>query len=106
MSRSEGDGEVQTYVIVRRSGWRTAEEFERADQRATVELEQLDQVVRVRSYVLDERDGSVGTLCIYAAESPEALRRHASAAGLPLDEIVKVAEIVIGTPDRDEATAE
>ena len=90
---------MQTYVIVRRSAWRTAEEFDDADRRACVELARFDEVARIRSYVLDERDGSVGSVCIYEADSPEAVRRHAAAAELPLDEIVKVAETVVGRPD-------
>ena len=39
-----------------------------------------DQVRWIRSYVLEEGGGSVGTVCIYRATSPEALREHASRA--------------------------
>jgi hypothetical protein len=49
--------------------------------------------------VTAETDGTVGTVCIYQATSPEAIRRHAAAAGLPVDEIVKVADTVIVRPD-------
>ena len=38
-------------------------------------------------------------VCIYQASSPEAIRRHAAAADLPVDEIVKVADTVIVRPD-------
>jgi hypothetical protein len=55
--------------------------------------------------VLEERDGSVGTVCVYQASSPEAIRRHAGAASLPVDEIVKVAGTVIVRPDPAEVTA-
>ena len=58
-----------------------------------------DDVRWIRSYVLDETDGSVGTVCVYQATSPEAIRRHASAAALPVDEIVEVADTVIVRPD-------
>ena len=37
-----------------------------------------DDVAWIRSYVLEERDGSLGTVCVYQASSPEAIRRHAS----------------------------
>jgi sporulation protein YlmC with PRC-barrel domain len=37
----------------------------------------------------------VGTVCIYQASSPEAIRDHAGAADLPVDEIIKVADTVI-----------
>jgi hypothetical protein len=58
-----------------------------------------DDVAWIRSYVLAEADGTVGTFCIYQASSPEAIRRHAAAADLPVDEIVKVADTVIVRPD-------
>jgi sporulation protein YlmC with PRC-barrel domain len=58
-----------------------------------------DDIRWIRSYVLDERDGSLGTVCIYQASSPEAIRAHAAAADLPVDEIVAVADTVIVRPD-------
>jgi sporulation protein YlmC with PRC-barrel domain len=60
----------------------------------------MDGEVRwIRSYVLAEPDGTVGTVCVYEASSPEAIRRHAAAADLPVDEIVAVADTVIVRPD-------
>jgi hypothetical protein len=38
-------------------------------------------------------------VCIYAADSPEAIRAHAEAADLPADEIIPVADTVIVRPD-------
>lgn len=58
-----------------------------------------------RSYVLEERDGSVGTVCIYRASSPEAIRAHAARADLPIDEIVAVSGTVVIRPDPEPATA-
>jgi hypothetical protein len=46
--------------------------------------------------VLEELDGSLGTVCVYDAPSPEAVRLHAYRAGLPVDEIVAVADTVVG----------
>jgi len=48
----------------------------------------LDDVAWIRSYVTAEPDGTVGTICIHQATSPEAIRLHASRADLPVDEIV------------------
>ena len=91
---------METYVILRRGGWRTAEDLAAAAERSTVEGERMpDDVAWIRSYALEERDGTVGTVCIYQASSPEAIRRHASAADLPVDEIVRVADTVIVRPD-------
>jgi Protein of unknown function (DUF4242) len=58
-----------------------------------------DDIRWIRSYVLEEGGGSVGTVCIYQASSPEAIRRHAGAADLPVDEIVKVADTVVVRED-------
>jgi hypothetical protein len=91
---------METYVILRRGGWQTAEDLGAAAERSTAEGERMpEDIAWIRSYVLEELDGSVGTVCIYQASSPEAIRRHATAAGLPVDEIVKVADTVIVRPD-------
>lgn len=97
---------METYVIPRRGGWRTADDLREAAARSTAEGEGMADDVRwIRSYVTAETDGSVGTVCIYQATSPEAIRRHASAAALPVDEIVKVADTVIVRPDPAAVTA-
>ena len=91
---------METYVILRRGGWRTADDLQVAAARSTVEGERMSDDVRwIRSYVTAETDGRVGTVCVYQATSPEAIRRHAGAAELPVDEIVKVADTVIVRPD-------
>ena len=97
---------VETYVILRRCGWRTADDLREAAARSTAEGERMPDDVRwIRSYVTAETDGSVGTVCIYQASSPEAIRRHADAAGLPVDEIVVVADTVVVRPDPVPAAA-
>ncbi|TMK39126.1 MAG: DUF4242 domain-containing protein [Actinobacteria bacterium] len=91
---------MDTYVILRRSGWRSPDELERAAERSTAEGEKMPDDVRwIRSYVLQEDGGSVGTVCVYQASSPEAIRTHAGAADLPVDEIIKVADTVIVRED-------
>lgn len=91
---------MKTYVILRREGWRSAEDLERAAGRSTEVGEQMPDDVRwIRSYVLEEANGTVGTVCVYEASSPEAIRRHAGQADLPVDEIIQVAGTVIVRPD-------
>jgi Protein of unknown function (DUF4242) len=92
---------LNTYVILRRSGWRSPEELGEAAARSRhVGDEQMSDEVRwIRSYVLEEGGGSVGTVCIYQATDPEAIRKHASLADLPVDEIVAVADTVLVRPD-------
>lgn len=97
---------MDTFVILRRNGWRTAADLAAAAERSTAEGERMsDDVAWIRSYVFEERDGSVGTVCVYQASSPEAIRRHATAAELPVDEIVEVADTVVVRPDPAPAAA-
>lgn len=91
---------MNTYAILRRNGWRTAEDLERAATRsAAVGAEMPDEVSWIRSYVLEEPSGSVGTVCIYQGVSPEAIRRQAERAGLPVDEIIQISGTVVIRPD-------
>jgi hypothetical protein len=96
---------MDLYVILRRDGWRSGEELEEAAARSTAEGKRMPDDVRwIRSYALEERQG-LGTVCIYEASSPEAIHAHAAAAGLPVTEIVKVADTVVVRPDPVQATA-
>jgi hypothetical protein len=98
---------MKLYAILRRSGWRSGEELEQAAARSTrVGNDDMPDDVRwIRSYVLDEGGGSVGTVCIYEATSPEAIRKHASLADLPVDEIIAVADTVLVREDPQPAAA-
>jgi hypothetical protein len=91
---------MELYVIFRRNGFADPDDLGAAAKRSTAEGDKDDSGVRwIRSYVLSEASGEVGTVCIYQAESPEAIRAHAAAADLPVDEIVPVADTVVVRPD-------
>ena len=97
---------MDLYAIIRRKGWATPQDLEEAAARSTTEGNKEGSGVRwIRSYVLAEDSGEVGTVCIYEAESPDAIRAHADAADLPVDEVVPVADTVIVRPDPAPATA-
>ncbi|MBA3808178.1 MAG: DUF4242 domain-containing protein [Solirubrobacterales bacterium] len=98
---------MNTYVILRRSGWRSPEELQEAAGRSKQvgDEEMSDDIRWIRSYVLEENGGSVGTVCIYQASSPEAIRDHASRADLPVDEIIAVTDTIIIRPDPAGAAA-
>jgi hypothetical protein len=97
---------VETYVILRRGGWRTPEELHSAAARWTEEGDKTPDDIRwIRSYVLAEPNGELGTVCIYQASSPEAIRAHAYRAGLPVDEIVAVADTVVVRADPERVAA-
>ena len=59
----------------------------------------------IRSYVIAETDGSLGTVCIFQAASPEAIRWHAYAATLPVDEIVADTDTLVMRADPVKAPA-
>jgi hypothetical protein len=96
---------MDTYVILRRSGWRNGDELGEAAERSRQvgDEEMSDDIRWIRSYVLEEGGGSVGTVCIYQATSPDAIREHAKRADLPADEIIKVADTVLVRPDPEPA---
>ena len=97
---------MDLYAILGRSGWSSAEELQAAAARSTRVGEEMPDDVRwIRSYVLEEGGGSVGTVCIYEASSPAAIREHAAKADLPVDEIIRVADTVIVRPDPVAANA-
>ncbi|MEO6497324.1 MAG: DUF4242 domain-containing protein [Solirubrobacteraceae bacterium] len=92
---------MKTYVILRRNGFRSGPDLEEAAGRSKSvgDDEMSDDIKWIRSYVLGEESGSLGTVCIYQASSPEKIREHAERAGLPVDEIIEVADTVIVRED-------
>lgn len=98
---------MNTYVILRRGAWSSPEELGVAAERSrAVGDEQMSDDIRwIRSYVLEEPDGRVGTVCIYEASGPQAIREHASRAELAADEIIPVADTVVVRPDPAPASA-
>ncbi len=92
---------MKTYVILRRSGWRSPEDLQEAAGRSkAVADEQMPDDIRwIRSYVMAEEDGGLGTVCVYQASSEEAIRDHAGRAMLPVDEIIEVADTVVVRED-------
>jgi hypothetical protein len=92
---------MNTYAILRRSGWRSGDELELAAARSRKvgDEDMPDDIRWIRSYVLEEGGGSVGTICIYQATSPEKIREHASLADLPVDDIIPVVDTVLVRPD-------
>jgi hypothetical protein len=64
-----------------------------------------DDIRWIRSYVVRESDGGLGTICIYEASSPEKIREHASRVDMPAVEILEVADTVVVRPDPVAAAA-
>jgi hypothetical protein len=98
---------MKTYVIRRRSGWTSPAELEKGGARSAevADTEFPEDIRWIRSYVVPEPDGTLGTFCIYQATSDEAIREHATRAGMPADEITAVVDTVVIRPDPEPAAA-
>ena len=97
---------MQLYTIRRRSAWNSADELKAAAERSKQVGEQMATEIRwIRSYVVTEDDGKLGSVCIYQATSAEPIRQHAARAGFPADEITRVADAVVARPDPEPALA-
>ena len=54
-----------------------------------------DDVRWIRTYVVQEESGQLGTVCIYEGTSAAKVREQAERTGMPADEIALVADTVI-----------
>jgi hypothetical protein len=92
---------MKTYVIRREQAWQNSQELEVVAGRSkeVAESEFPDDISWIRSYVIAEPGGTLGTVCIYQASGPEAVREHAERVGMPADEILEVADTVVIRPD-------
>ena len=93
---------LNAYVILRRNGWASMDHLRKAAKRSIEVADRTRDVRWIRSYVLAEPGGGVGTLCHYRASSPDAIREHAKLADIPVDDIVEVDELVVLLPDRSD----
>ena len=92
---------MKTYSIRRENAWQGPEELEAAAERSKQVADgDFPQDIRwIRSYVVSEPEGMLGTICIYQASGPEAIRDHAARVGMPADEITEVIDTVVIRPD-------
>jgi hypothetical protein len=92
---------MNQYAILRRNGWKTPADLHAAAERSANvgNGEMKDDVRWIRTYVMQEPDGTLGTVCIYEATSPEAVAKHANRAELALSEVRPIADTVVVRPD-------
>lgn len=98
---------METYVIRREQAWQNPGELEAAAERSkqVAESDFPDDIRWIRSYVISEPGGTLGTVCIYQASGPEAVRDHAQRVGMPADEVLEVADTVVIRPDPEPEAA-
>lgn len=91
---------MQLFAILRRDGFTDGPTLEAAAARSTAVGDTMPDDIRwIRSYVLAEEGGALGTVCIYQASSAEAIRKHAAEADLAVTEIIPIADTVVVRPD-------
>jgi hypothetical protein len=92
---------MDLFVIRRPGAWADLQELEAAGAKSARigEEEMSDRVRWIRSYVVNEPDGRIGTVCIYEARDPESIREHAKRVGMPGDTILPILNTVVVRPD-------
>ena len=98
---------MDLYVIRRPSAWANVAELEAAGAKsATIGNNEMSDRVRwIRSYVVEEADGRLGSFCIYEARDPQSIREHAARVGMPGELIFPVLKTVIIREDPAETSA-
>jgi hypothetical protein len=98
---------MNTYVIRRERAWESPDDLGRTAERSKeVAADEFpDDIAWIRSYVIKEDGGTLGTVCIYQASSIDAVREHAQRVGMPADEVLEVADTVVIRPDPEPAAA-
>ena len=98
---------MNTYVIRREKAWQSPEELEATAERSkqVADDDFPGDIAWIRSYVIKEDGGTLGTVCIYQATDIDAVRAHAKRVDMPADEVLEVADTVIIRPDPQPQTA-
>jgi sporulation protein YlmC with PRC-barrel domain len=92
---------MNTYAIRRERAWETPADLEKSAQRSkeVADSDFPDDIAWMRSYVIKENGGTLGTICIYQATDEDKVREHAKRVDMPADEILEIADTVIIRPD-------
>jgi hypothetical protein len=98
---------MELFAIRRRNAWKSPEELEEVGARSKQigDEEMSDDIRWIRTYVLKDEGGTLGSICIYQASSMDAIRDHAGRVGMPADEITAIADTVLVRPDPEPAAA-
>ena len=93
------------YLVPRTRAWLSAEEVAAAADCVPAVNDTIDGLRWIRSYIVEEEDGTFSGYCVYEADSPDVLRRHADALMLPTDAIKPVVATIVVAPDPEPAGA-
>jgi hypothetical protein len=96
---------MNTYAIRRKNAWQSPEDIPAERSKQVADDEFPADIRWIRSYVIAEEDGTLGTICINQATSPDAIRKHAHRVGMPADVLLDVADTVVIRPDPEREPA-
>jgi len=96
---------VTLYLVPRTRAWLSSEEVAALAGCVPAVNDTLEGLRWIRSYIVAEDDGTFSGYCVYEADDPEVLRRHADALMLPTDAIKPVVATLISAPDPEPAAA-
>jgi hypothetical protein len=98
---------MNLYAIRREKAWQSPAELEETAGRSkqVADDDFPDDIRWIRSYVIKEDGGTLGTICIYQASNIEAVKEHAKRVDMPADEVLEIADTVVIRPDPEEAAA-
>lgn len=94
---------MNDYVIIRRNAWPDDAALERAAGRlARVASADLGGRVRwIRSFIYEEADGTLGSVCLYQATDREVVLEHARRSDVVCDDVRPLTRTVIIEDHRD-----
>ena len=97
--RGKGDEHIRDPT---EKAWQSPKELEATAERSkeVAGTEFPDDIAWIRSYVIKEEGGTLGTICIYQASSVDKVREHAKRVDMPADEVLEIADTVIVRPTR------
>ena len=97
---------MNTYAIRRKHAWKSPEEVEQVAARSKqVADDEFPSDIRwIRSYVIAEEDGS-GIDLHLPGDRPRGRAQARTSVGMPADEILDVADMVVIRPDPERAAA-
>lgn len=79
---------MELYIIRRHGIWSSEVEIEATNRKSLrVGEEMQDRLRWIRSYAVTEDDGRIGSVCIYEASDPDAIREHGERIGAPSDDV-------------------
>ena len=92
---------MNLYAIRRERAWESPADLEKTAARSKEvgESDFPDDIAWIRSYVVKEEGGTLGTICIYQATDVETVKEHAKRVDMPADEVLELADTVVVRPD-------